>query len=52
MSETGLATVMLMTFTIMIMISFWRQIAILLLYVFVAVFCTGVYFVVSIITYI
>ena len=51
MSETGLAAVMLIVIGVAIVMSFWRQIAILLLYVFVTVFCAGVYFIVSTITY-
>ena len=51
MSMTGLATVMFMIFTVMIVMSFWRQIAIFLLYFAVTVFCFGVYYIVSLIAY-
>jgi len=51
MSESGLAAVMLVVFTVMVVMSFWRQIAILLLYLAVTVFCLGVYYVVSTIKY-
>jgi hypothetical protein len=52
MPVTGLAIAMLVAFAILILLSFWRQVAILLLYVFITVFCAGVYFIVSTITYI
>jgi uncharacterized membrane protein len=52
MSESGLAAVVLMVFTVMVVMSFWRQIAILLFYLAVTVFCFGVYYIVSIIEYI
>jgi hypothetical protein len=52
MSESGLAAVILMVFTVMVVKSFWRQIAIFLFYVAITVFCFGVYYIVSIITYI
>jgi hypothetical protein len=52
MSGSGLAAVMLMVFTVMVLTSFWRQIAIFLFYLAVTVFCFGVYYVVSIIAYI
>jgi hypothetical protein len=51
MSMTGLATVMLMVFAVMIVISLWRQIAIFMLYLAATVFCFGVYYIVSIIAY-
>jgi hypothetical protein len=52
MSATGLATVMFMVFAVMIVLSFWRQIAIFILYLAVIVFCFGIYYIVSIITYV
>ena len=52
MSEAGLAAVMFMIGMIMLVISFWRQIAAFILLVFVAVFCFGVYHIVSMISYI
>jgi hypothetical protein len=51
MSGTDLTTVILMVFAVMILMSFWRQIAILILYLAVTVFCLGVYYVVSTIKY-
>jgi hypothetical protein len=47
MSQTALATVMLMVFVVMIVMSCWRQIAIFMLYLVVTVFCFGVYYIVS-----
>jgi hypothetical protein len=52
MSATGLATVIVMVFAVTLVMSYWRQIAIFLLYVFVTVFCLGIYFIVSIIVHI
>jgi hypothetical protein len=52
MSEPGLAAVLLMVFTIMVVTSYWRQIAIFLFYLALTVFCFGVYYVVSLIAYI
>ena len=51
MSTTGLATVMFMVFAVMIVMSFWRQIAIFILYLGITVFCFGVYYIVSIMTH-
>jgi hypothetical protein len=51
MSAAGLATVMLMVFTVMIVMSFWRQIAMLILYLGVTVFCFGIYYILSIVTH-
>ena len=51
MSGTGLAAVMLMVGIVMLVISFWRQILVFLLFVSVTVFCFGVYYIVSIISY-
>ena len=48
----GLVSVILMVFAIMIIVSFWRQIAVFLFYLAVTVFCFGVYYIVSIISYI
>jgi hypothetical protein len=47
MSGADLATVILIVFGVMILMSFWRQIAILILYLAVTVFCFGVYYIVS-----
>ena len=52
MSGTGLAAVMLMVGIVMLVMSFWRQIAIFMLFVITTVFCFGVYYIVSIISYI
>ena len=52
MSGSGLAAVMLMVLAATIVISCWRQIAIFMLYVIFAVFCFGVYYIVSLIGYI
>jgi hypothetical protein len=48
MSETGIAAVVLMIFIVMIVVSYWRQIAIFLLLLFAGVFCCGVYYIVSV----
>jgi uncharacterized membrane protein len=47
MSATGLAAVMLVVGTIMLVVSCWRQIAAFMLFIVVSVFCFGVYYVVS-----
>jgi uncharacterized membrane protein len=52
MSEPGLAAVLLMVFTVMVVTSYWRQIAIFLFYLALTVFCFGVYYVVSLIAHI
>ena len=49
MSETGLAAVLLMIGTVMLVMCYWKQIAIFLLFIAVTVFCFGVYYVVSMI---
>jgi len=51
-SGTGLVAVVLMVGIAMLVMSFWRQIAIFMLFVITAVFCFGVYYIVSIISYI
>jgi hypothetical protein len=51
MSGTGLTAVMLMIGTVMLVVSFWRQIAIFMLFVIVAVFCFGVYYIVRTLSY-
>jgi hypothetical protein len=51
MSGTGLAAVMLMVFGVMLIMSFWRQIAIFVLYVGITIFCFGIYYIVSSIAY-
>ena len=52
MSATGLAEVVLMIGIVMLVISLWRAIAIFILVVIVTVFCFGIYYIVSIISYI
>jgi hypothetical protein len=47
MSGTGLTTVLLMIGIVMLMLRYWKQIAIFLLFVAVTVFCFGIYFIVS-----
>jgi hypothetical protein len=49
MSGTGLAAVLLMIGTVMLVMCYWKQIAIFLLFVSVTVFCLGVYYIVSMI---
>ena len=51
MSATGLTTVIFIVFAVMIAMSFWRQIAIFILYFAVTVFCFGVYYIVSTVTH-
>ena len=48
MSETGIASVVLMIFSVMIVVSYWRQIAIFLLLLVAAVFCCRVYYIASV----
>jgi hypothetical protein len=52
MSTTDLTTVMLIVFSVMLLMSFWRQIALLILCLAVTVFCVGIYYIVSLIRYI
>jgi hypothetical protein len=49
MSGSGLVAVMVMTCVIMLIMSFWRQIAVFILFVGVAVFCFGVYYIISLV---
>ena len=51
MSGTGFAAVMLMVGIVMLLILFWRQILIFMLFVSAMVFCCGVYYIFSIISY-
>jgi hypothetical protein len=51
MSGTGLVVVMLMIGSAMLVMSFWRQIAAFMIFIIAAIFCFGVYYVVSIIAY-
>ena len=47
MSGTGLAAVLLMIGTVMIVVCFWKQIALFLLLAAGTVFCFGVYYIVG-----
>ena len=47
MSGTGLGAVLLMIGMVMLVMCYWKQIAVLLLFVAVTVFCLGIYFIVS-----
>jgi hypothetical protein len=47
MSEAGLTAVLLMIGAVMLAICYWKQIAIFLLLLTVAVFCFGIYYIVS-----
>jgi hypothetical protein len=49
MSATGLTAVLVMIGAVMLAICYWKQIAILLLLLTVAVFCFGIYYIISII---
>jgi hypothetical protein len=46
MSGTGLAAVLLMIGTVMLVVCFWKQIAMFLLIAAGTVFCFGVYYIV------
>ena len=47
MSEIGLGAVLLMIGMVMLVICYWKQIAIFLLFIAVTTFCFGVYYIVS-----
>jgi hypothetical protein len=47
MSGTGLTAVLLMIGAVMLVICYWKQIAISLLLLTVTVFCFGIYYIVS-----
>jgi hypothetical protein len=47
MSEIGLGAVLLMVGMVMLMMCFWKQIAILLLFIVITVFCFGIYYIAS-----
>jgi hypothetical protein len=49
MSGTGLVAVMLMVGMVMLVMSFWKQIAIFMLFAVAIVFCFGVYYIVSLV---
>jgi hypothetical protein len=49
MSGPGLVAVMAMIVIIILVMSFWRQIAAFILFVCVAVFCFGIYYIVSVV---
>jgi hypothetical protein len=46
MIGTSIAAAMLVALAVMIIMSYWRQIAILMIYIVLVIFCLGVYFVV------
>jgi hypothetical protein len=46
MSGTGLGAVVLMIGMVLLVMRYWKQIAIFLLFVTVSVFCLGIYFIV------
>ena len=46
MTGTSVATVMLIALAVMMIMSFWRQIAILFIYIVLVIFFLGIYFVV------
>jgi hypothetical protein len=46
MTGTSLAAAMLIALAAMIIMSYWRQIAILIVYIVLVIFCLGIYFVV------
>jgi hypothetical protein len=48
----SLLTVLLIVGLVMFVMSFWRQIAVFILFVFVAIFCFGVYYIITAIEYI
>jgi hypothetical protein len=47
MSETGITAVLLIIGTVMLVVCFWKQIAMFLLLAAGTVFCVGVYYIVS-----
>jgi hypothetical protein len=51
MAGTGLPAVMLMVGIVMLVILLWRQILIITLFVGATVFCFGVYYIFTIISY-
>jgi hypothetical protein len=51
MAGTGLAAVLLVIGIVMLVMSFWRQIAVFMLSVVFTVFCFGVYYIITAITY-
>jgi uncharacterized membrane protein len=48
LSETGLTAVLLMVFAVILLIKFWREILICVLFAFMIVFCCGVYYIFAI----
>ena len=49
MSGTGLTAVVLMVGMVMLVMSYWRQIAIFMLFAVAVVFCFGVYYIFSLV---
>ena len=52
MSETGLAAMLLMVGTVILVMCYWRQIAAFIMIIMITVFCVGIYYVASFIGYI
>lgn len=52
MSGTGLGAVMLMVGMVMLVMTFWRQIVVFMLFAIATVFCFGAYYILSTIGYI
>jgi hypothetical protein len=52
MTGTSLAAVLLIVGMVMLVMSYWRQIAVFILFIFMTVFCFGVYYIVSAIAYV
>jgi hypothetical protein len=51
MSMTGLGAVLLMVGIVLLVMTYWKQIALFLLFAVVTVFCFGIYYMASIIAY-
>jgi hypothetical protein len=49
MTGTSLVAVLLMVGIVMLVMSYWRQIAVLILSIVITVFCFGVYWIINII---
>ncbi len=47
MPTDGLVTIVLMSLTAMLMISFWRELLIALLALIVVIFCSGLYYLIE-----
>jgi hypothetical protein len=51
MSVTGLGAVLLMVGIVILVMTYWKQIAVFLLFAAVTVFCFGIYYIASTIAY-